>query len=975
VRSLERHDVRFVQLAATSVMFSLLLLFIPTYIFSSTSNAPLSLSVGQMQLHYSAEGGITLTYNGVVLIKHSSLWIMSPDWKHRYYGIIDHPQITTEAEITPYENGKRVKLVHTTSGSPFEAIETLTLLPPGQLDISLIYELKEDVPAIIEYNVAGLNPIPIVGCSYAVQSDSLTTHGIIPVEPRSPEVGASTIRKGFDRLDVHSRLGLLTIATKSEQGWILFDYRLNRWAIEDNPYFWFGILERPIEPHRRYTLDVSFRLQSRKQSATVPASPSAPRVTCVPVDTAVVPMETPQPIIPQPKQIVYSPQAFFFNGETAILMPDSRPREKPDSNADADTSVESLRQDLAERYGLALLVMPESKEATAALRNVILLGEPCTWPLLARLCKEENVTLPDKPEGYALTCTNKYILIAGTDKAGTFYGVQTLLQLIRSTPEGIICPGVSIADFPTLRFRGVHCLTGKGAGEEMKKAIRLLMARHKINHMILEAEYINWESHPEIHHPAYGMDKDEAREVVEYARRHFINVIPLVQALGHCEWIFTNGQHLDLAEDPETPYAYSPTNPDTYRFLFEIYDEAVELFQPAFFHIGHDEVTMRGRFPFREASRDKSVTELLMMDIEKLHAYFQPKQIRMMLWGDMFLAPTEVTDAGQAGSVEEARERRNALPKDVVICDWHYIVSPPEAYRSIKIFQDAGFDVIPSAWYRPRNIAHLCQAAAGHHTLGFLQTTWAGFNFKIADNEKEWHQYWAYLLAADYAWSGRDTAPAALPYLPGHRFLNLWYPRELPQFPRKGFLVDLRELYNRPLADNREREGWLGYGPELDLSSFPVHQPFFDNTRFLLAGDTAHDSAVLLSCVLNPDGTFPQEVSIPVGRSACELVLLLTLGFQVPRGTQVGQLAVRYADGTESVAALMYGQNCFAFDDQGVSPDALLVWSGTSQSGRRISVRSFRWINPHPEKAIQSVTLSASESAASPILLGMTGVL
>lgn len=951
------------------------LLCISTHAQPPATPAPLDVSVGQMQLHYSSEGGIRLTYNGIVLIKHSSLWVMTPDWKKRYYGIIDRPYIAMEAQITPYEDGKRIKLIHTKPGSLFKAIETLTLLPTNQFDVSLTYELDQEVPAIIEYNVAGLSPVPIAGCLYTLRTDTLTTQGSIPVEPRSPDVDASTVGKGFDELDIQSRLGLLAITTESNQGWILFDYRLNRWATQDNPYFWFGILARGIEPHKTYHLDVSFRLQPHKQGATTVSEITAAHVRCVPVDSAVVPMEPPQAIIPEPKELTYGGQPFLLNEGTTILLPESYPHEESrEYKPGISATVESLSKDLAERYRLSLPVKQDTGLSSDTLRNVILLGEPRTWPLLASLCKKENLTLPNKSEGYVLRCTRDYILVAGTDEAGTFYGVQTLLQLIRSTPPGIICPGVTIVDYPALRFRGIHCLTGKGAGEEMKKAIRLLMARHKINRMILEAEYINWESHPEIHHPTYGMDKAEARDVIEYARRHFITVIPLVQALGHCAWIFTNGQHLDLAEDPDTPYAYSPTNPDSYEFLFEIYDEAVELFQPAFFHVGHDEVTMRGRFPFREASRGKSVTELLMMDIEKLRSYFQPKGIRMMLWGDMFLAPSEVTDAGHASTADEAKKRRNALPKDIVICDWHYIISQPEAYKSVAIFKHAGFDVIPSAWYRPRNIANLCQAAIAHNALGFLQTTWAGFNFKINGNEKEWFQYWAYLLAADYAWSGRDTDPQDLPYLPAHRFLRLWRPQEMPRFPHKGFLVDLREVYNRPLADNDDRQGWLGYGPELDLQGFDVHQAFFGNTRFLLAGDPRDKSALLLAGPLNPAGAFPAEISIPIGQSAQELLFLITFGFQKPHGTEVGQLTVTFADGTESVMPLVYGRNCFAFDDQGISSDAPLVWSGRARSGRRISVRTLRWINPDPHKIIQALAISAGKSSASPMLLAITGV-
>ncbi len=88
-----------------------------------------------------------------------------------------------------------------------------------------------------------------------------------------------------------------------------------------------------------------------------------------------------------------------------------------------------------------------------------------------------------------------------------------------------------------------------------------------MNTLIWECEYLKWDSHPEIHHSTYGMDKSDALQVIDAARDRFIEIIPLVQSLGHCEWIFANGQHLDRAEDPASAPAYCPTNPDTYTFI------------------------------------------------------------------------------------------------------------------------------------------------------------------------------------------------------------------------------------------------------------------------------------------------------------------------------------------------------------------------------------------------------------------------
>src|SRR5690606_652680 len=114
--------------------------------------------------------------------------------------------------------------------------------------------------------------------------------------------------------------------------------------------------------------------------------------------------------------------------------------------------------------------------------------------------------------------------------------------------------------------------------------------------------------------------------------RYFVDLIPLIQSLGHSEWIFTNGHNLDIAEDPDMPYAYSPTNPRTYDFIFSVYQEALDFFQPKGFHIGHDEVTMRGRFPYRSRESGMSATDLILMDTIKLNDWFRERGVMVHLW-------------------------------------------------------------------------------------------------------------------------------------------------------------------------------------------------------------------------------------------------------------------------------------------------------------------------------------------------------
>ena len=233
-------------------------------------------------------------------------------------------------------------------------------------------------------------------------------------------------------------------------------------------------------------------------------------------------------------------------------------------------------------------------------QTLSILGEPAKYAAVNEYCKAAGLELPENEEGYCLLVDENKVAISAHNEAGLFYGITTLVQLIKVKNGNLYFKGAQVVDYPTLKFRGIHCLSGRDAGDQIAKTIRNLIARFKLNALVFECEYMEWDNAPEVKHPTYSMSKADAKKVVDEANKYPLELIPLIQSLGHSEWIFTNGQNLDIAEDPETPYAYNPTNPATYDFIFKIYQEALDFFNPKTFHIGHDEVTMARTFPIQK---------------------------------------------------------------------------------------------------------------------------------------------------------------------------------------------------------------------------------------------------------------------------------------------------------------------------------------------------------------------------------------
>jgi hexosaminidase len=937
------------------------------------AHGDINLSVADLDLSYHPDRGATLSVFDIPVIGGSSLWVVKTGWTGHIYGAPMQPGLLNEATIEDVIGGKRLTLHHYLSPeetSVFTGTETYTLLRSNVLKIKIEFTYTGNDSAIYEWKLGEIKPLPIIGQPWQASFGANQQNGIIPLIATSSDFGASMVARAFDEINIDSRLGRFIIDPDTSTPLSFSDYRKNHWATSSNPYFWLGMTGTAIEPGRSYSHEVILRFASDPGGGAIITEPQVHSVGTTSVSNARTPNRNPQFITPRPKSLEFT-SALFPLGSTVALYLGNEP------SGEILQAIDFFTTEMQDMYGIEVVPLEAAPAPGNLPEGSLLLGEPGRFPLPLTLCQAEGLSLPSHAEGYVLSAEDQYCAIAASQPKGLFYGLMSLLQLIHIDPEGISFKGARIRDYPSLSMRGVHCLSGKNAGDQIAKAVRTLLARHKMNTLVWECEYLKWDSQPEIHHFAYGMDKWDAQKVIDTADQNFIEIIPLVQSLGHSEWIFANGRNLDLAEDPEHPYAYCPTNPDTYTFIFSVYQEALDFFQPRVFHIGHDEVTNEGRFPWRSLSSGKTETELIMEDIEKLHEWFTDRDVQVMLWGDTLLYSTEASSAAHAPSLEEAQIRRERLPEDVFIADWHYDASEPEGYTSLDVFRSEGFSAVGASWYNQNNIRNLAKACVDKQAEGLIQTTWAGFNFRIDDHPGAWYQYWAYLWAAEHAWSGQNTPESELPFIAAERFAELWNEVKPLLEPQSGLLFDLESLHNRRLSDNANREGWAGYGQGLDLSSFPVEQEIFGETRFHIGTQAQGESALMLAGKINPPGEYPDEVQLQMApRRTPEIHFLLSAPFSAADGTRAGEIEFVYEDGSSSLLELVYGQNLFAFDDlrPGLNSNSPIVWKGSSSLGHVLGVRNLCWTNPAPGQPLQKIILKSDRTEAAPTFLAITAV-
>ena len=686
--------------------------------------------------------------------------------------------------------------------------------------------------------------------------------------------------------------------------------------------------------------------------------------------------EEPVVVIPQPVKMTTTGRDYLITPDTKIVIDDH-------GIAGHLQAARELAEEIKDISGLELAIIPLKDLPEKHYSNCIILGEPSTNNAVNEICQKFNLKVDAQTpghEGYILRVFPGSVLVAGSDDAGTYYGVQSLKQLLRLIPgtKRIVVKGAEIWDKPYFAERWVHFYVDNESPLAHAKMINKIFAKYKYNNILMECERgIAWKSHPEIRNP-YSVDPDKVRELVKYANQHYMKVTPMVGSLGHSEWMFRNGKNLDFVEDSTKPDCYCPLNPKSYEFLFSLYDEAIDIFNhPKYFHMGRDEHDLFHPFPSHPECKKIGNEALYYQDTLKVYDYLKSKNCRPIMWADIFWKAS-------------FRHLIPKLPKDLVMANWIY--RPDYEYPSLDAYQKQGLSIIGCTWYRPDNIGRYSKYAAEHNINGMMYTTWAGVDKSSSVVEREYKQVMGYITQADYAWNPRlDYDPTHakysqhepihhMPYYVGKVLRETWYPREktIPE-NRSGFSVDLHPYFNLSLVDTVKKPGFLRYGAGNDLSGLvktavngEVH--LMDHIHYQLANIQGQPGAIMLKgSTLSRE--FPESVqNITVGRKAKQLNFLNLAVYSCPTGKRIASYVIHYEDGTIKEISLVYGKDIASWLSWDTYFMGDIAWQGVTAKDQAIFIRSLKWTNPFPEKKIVSFDFKAGQPYVAPLLIAVTGI-
>jgi len=414
-------------------------------------------------------------------------------------------------------------------------------------------------------------------------------------------------------------------------------------------------------------------------------------------------------IIPAPKQLTM--------GEGSFSISDSRVVLGDNKSAEDQFAAQDFINDMKTTAGVSLSI------SRGQSRRDILIGRIDLLPIaqaLKRSGAEPPATLNE--EGYVIVANADHVIIAGNTNAGTFYGLQTLKQLVRGDGAKAFVPALKIVDWPTMRWRAVSDDISRGPVptlDYIKRQIRT-EAFFKMNmHSFYMEHTFSSQSHPLIGPEGGSLTPAEIKELVAYAHNYHIELVPEQQTFGHLHKALRLEKYADLAE---TPYGdvLSPQQQASYKLIEDWYKELNELFPGQFFHIGEDETFELGEGQSKTEAQAKGVGAVYFEHLNRVRDLLKPYNRKLMFWGDIALHHPDLI---------------GNIPKDMIVMNWQY-GARDDFWSSIKPFQDAGLQqfvcpgaqtwnqIFPNNEAAAKNIINFVRDGQKAGAIGMMNTTW-----------------------------------------------------------------------------------------------------------------------------------------------------------------------------------------------------------------------------------------------------------
>ena len=368
----------------------------------------------------------------------------------------------------------------------------------------------------------------------------------------------------------------------------------------------------------------------------------------------------------------------------------------------------------------------EAPEADKQILQEYLAASPLKLALASEMPNSNVIVLKQvselpgvqRAEGYVLTATDKAVEVQATTGAGLFYGVQTLLQMTKEANK--VALG-TITDEPRFEYRGMMLDVSRHFfGLDFVKKQIDAMAYYKLNRLHIHlTDAAGWrieiKKYPRLTNFAawrtgknwkewWNGDRkyveegsegaeggyftqDQCREIVEYAKKHYITVIPEIEMPSHSEEVLTAYPELSCTHVPYKQADFCVGNEKTFEFLENVLLEVMEIFPSEYIHVGGDEASKQSwkTCPLCQARMKKEG----LKDVDELQSYLIERMEKFLnKHGRNLLGWDEILEGGLApnATVMSWRGVEGGLK---AIEGGHRAIMTPGAYCYFDSYQDA----------------------------------------------------------------------------------------------------------------------------------------------------------------------------------------------------------------------------------------------------------------------------------------------
>jgi len=315
---------------------------------------------------------------------------------------------------------------------------------------------------------------------------------------------------------------------------------------------------------------------------------------------------------------------------------------------------------------------------------------------------------------------------------------QTLAQMRQLSEDDDGVPACRVEDWPDLEIRGAH-LDLKYFTHGMDYLHRWVddLAALKINTLLIEYDdRFPFAKYPEIVSPD-APSREELTAFLAHARGLGLRLIPLVQSLGHLEFILRHPgwEHLRAGEENEWVTEIQANNPAALQMVYSLIDEVLELHaEDEWFHVGGDEPFYLKHAFGNDPAQLADVFSKHMGDVCR---YVVGKGKRPIIHDDAF----------RSVSRENRAMVLDRLPANTILTFWKYDSSPPwptaNTHATLEHYESKGFqwlglpcfnwgNIVPHyADYTLHNTLVMTGLVAMRGALGVINTAWACFRVPL----------------------------------------------------------------------------------------------------------------------------------------------------------------------------------------------------------------------------------------------------